>query len=492
MYVRTKFILLFLMLLTLFFQNCVGDMPVKFFNSRQTLKSELMGGGGGYDGKPENGYYCRVYDNISCQSQVKNIQSLVKVDNTGIHLLQDSCTSTSVNFAVGDKAVEYSSTAPEFLGVTRGIFKRCEVGADNLPSPPTEMPDAYCVSHQDNMTVVVNKDLANNAFSFQLFIKNNSSVSTVRGAAIVKSITSFGSNYFSSSEEFDLKINSSSSQTASGQLQVIVDERPLNINLSCRTASAAPTVILEKDLEISSTWIDTSSLVGYWKLNESNAANGSMIIDSSRFATHGTLLTDDAGLVKTDTSVIGRSLFFDGTNDSVDILPPADGHLNFDTRSFSYMVWIKKTGDAGGFDMPIWQGGSSGGFAGFDIECGSGNRGCMALISDGQRLATSVRSAKFADSGTALIGRWYLLTAVVDRENKQLRAYLDGALISTTDISVVGSVSSNYRLQIGASNYVTTRDFFFMGSIDDVSIWNKALTESEISEIFQRLRPKFY
>ncbi len=492
MYMRTKLILLFLMSLTLLFQNCVGTVPVKFFNSRMPLKSEMMGGGGGYDGKPENGYYCRVYDDISCQSQVKNLQSLVKVDNSRIHLVQDSCASTSVNFAVGDKAVDYSSVAPNFLGVTRGIFKKCEVGPDNLPSPPREMPDAYCVSHQDNMTVVVNKDLASKDYSFQLFFKNNSSLSTVRGDVVVKSITTAGSNYFSSSEEFDLKINSSNSQTASGHLQVVIDDKPLSINLNCRTASAAPTVIVEKDLEISPTWIDTSLLVGYWKLNESNAANGTVIADSSSYSTNGTLLTDDAGLVKTDTSVISRALSFDGTNDSVNIPSPVDGHLNFGMRSFTYMVWIKKTGDAGGFDMPIWKGGSSGGFAGFDIECGSGNRGCMALISDGQRLTTSQKSAKFADSGTALIGKWVLLTAVVDRNLNQLRAYLDGALITTSDISAVGSVTTDYSLEIGASNYITNRAFFFMGSIDDVSIWNRALSESEITEIFQRLRPKFY
>ncbi len=492
MLMRSKLILLFMMSLTLLFQNCVSEVPVKFFSSRMPLKSEMMGGGGGYDGKPENGYYCRVYDNISCQSQVKNLQSLVKVDNSGIHLIQDSCTSTSVNFAVGDKAVEYSSIAPDFLGVTRGIFKKCEVGSDSLPSPPREMPDAYCVSHQDNMTVVVNKDLASNAFSFQLFFKNNSSASTVRGDAIVKSITAVGSNYFSSAEEFDLKINASNLQTTSGHLQVVIDDKPLNINLSCRTTNAAPTVIVEKDLEISPTWIDTSLLVGYWKLNEGSAANGTVIADSSNYSTSGTLLTDDAGLVKTDTSVISRALFFDGTNDSVNIPSPADGHLNFGMRSFTYMVWIKKTGDVGNFDMPIWKGGSSNGFAGFDIECGSGNRGCMALISDGQRLATSQRSAKFADSGTALIGKWVLLTAVVDRNLNQLRAYLDGVLITTSDISAVGSVTSNSSLEIGASNYINNREFFFMGSIDDVSIWNRVLSENEITEIFQRLRPKFY
>ncbi len=490
---RIKIILLFIMLLTLLFQNCVDSVPVKFFNSRVSLKSEITGGGGGYEGKPESGHYCRVFDDISCQPQVQNLQGLVKVDNSAIHLLQDNCTSSSINFQIGDSAVEFSSLAKDFLGVSRGIFKKCEMGSDNLPAPSREMTDAYCVSHQDNMTVIVNKNLSNNNFTFDLFFKNNSQSHEVLGVSVNKSKTSFSDSYTSSSQEFNLEISSNNAQTAKGHLQVVVDDKLLSIDLNCRTASAAPTVIIKEDLEISPTWIDTTSLVGYWKLNEVNAGNGAIIADSSKYAAHGTLNTDNGALVKSDASVVGGSLFFDGLNDSVDIPQPMNSHLSFDMRSFTYMVWIKKTGNAGNFDIPIYRGGSSAAFAGFCITCGSAD--CRAAISDGTRNPpASTQMATFRTGGsttTALFGRWVLLTAVVDREKKQLRSYLDGVLITTADISQVGSVSSDYNLEFGSS-YINTRNNFFWGSIDDVSIWNKALSEQEIKEIFQRLRPKFY
>lgn len=479
-------VLLSLVLALFLFQNCVDGLSVKFSSSRLPLKSDVAGGGGGYEGKPGNGYYCRVYDRIPCQSQNQNLQGLVKVDDSRIHLIQDSCTSTSVNFELGDSAVDYTALTPNFLGVSRGIFKKCEVGTDNPPVPSTEMTDAYCISPTDNLAVVVNKNLANEAFSFDLFFRDNSQVREVRGGSAIKFKTSLGDSYTSSLQEFNLEITSSNSQTAMGHLKVVVDEKPISIELSCRVASPTPTVIIKEDLEISPTWIDISSLFGYWKLNEPSAANGVVIADSSRYGANGTLLTDDGGLIKSDTSVIGGSLFFDGANDSVDIPLPADGHLDFGMSSFSYMVWIKKTGNAGTFDMPIWKGGNGIGVAGFDMECGSTSAGCLAFVSDGLGQPSSIRSARFTWNSSSLIGRWVLLTAVVDRDRKQLRAYLDGALVTTTDISTVGSVTSNYNLQIGSFRNPV------MGNIDDVSIWNKALTENEITEIFQRLRPKFY
>ncbi len=499
---RIKIILLSLMLLSLLFQNCVDSAPVKFFDANlSSLKSELSGGP--YEGKPEHGYYCRVYDQILCQPQVQNLHGLVKVDNSGIHLIQDSCASTSVKFKTGDLAVDYTALNSNFLGVSRGIFKKCEMGTDSLPIPETEMgtdslpipetemADAYCVSSNDNLSVVVNKNLSNQALSFDLFFRENSQVREVRGGSVTKLKNSLGENYTSSSQEFSLEIKSSNSQTNLGKLKVVVDEKPINIDLNCRIASPAPTVIIKEDLEISPTWIDTSNLVGYWKLNEPNAANGTLIVDSSRYGANGTLLTNDGGLVKSDNNVSGGSLFFDGTSDSVDIPLPADGHLNFGMNSFTFMVWIKKTGNAGSFDMPIWKGGSSSSYAGFDMECGTGSMGCLAYVSDGLGQPSSIRSARFTWNSSSLIGRWVLLTAVVDRDLKQLRAYLDGALITTVDISTVGSVTSDLNLQIGAFKNVEHKHFF-MGNIDDVSIWNRTLTENEISEIFQRLRPKFY
>ncbi len=483
-------IILILLIVAFEYQNCMGGGDsVRFSNVRGSLNSQM--GGESYDGKPSPGKYCRVYDELACRPQVTGLQSLLNVDAKGLHLEQDNCATTSTNFLLDDAAVKYSPLLGEYIGVSRGIFKKCEVGANELPITPEEMPDAYCVSEDNHLAAVVNKNLKNSQLDLSLAYESSNGLRRVSASNLVRRISANGEVVYTSlNSKFDLTITPSVAQTAVARVNVIVDNVAIEKKLICRTSSPLPTVIIERDLELSSTWIDTTQLVGYWKLNEPNAVEGTTIVDSSRFASSGTLLTGSDGLVKSVSGVAGGSLFFDGTSDSVDIQNPSDGHLSFDVRSFTYMVWMNKTGNTGGnYDMPLFHGGSSDGVAGYDFECGSS---CGAHISDGLSLPTSIQSARFgfSGSGTAatFIGRWVLLTAVVDRDLQQLRSYVDGVLIFTADISQVGSLSSSRNLQLGTS----IGGSYFWGLIDDVAIWNKALSESEIKEIFQRLRPKFY
>ena len=476
--------LLFLVLLTLAYQNCTQSGSVRFA-SITTLKSEIDGGGGGYNGKPDHGYYCRAFDNMPCPAQVPNQQGLIKVDASGIHLIQDTCSSTAVNFQFDDAAVDFSPLAKNYLGVSRGIFKKCEVDSSNLPLPPVQMTDAFCFSHENKVAVAVSKDLVSGVTNFNLYFLENSSLRTARGDSVLKLSSANSVDYLSLSSNFDLKVYNSISQTARGRLQVSVDDRQINTEVNCRSASPEPTVIVNRDLEVSATWTDISQLVGYWKLNEVNALNGAQVFDSSSFGLIGSLTTDNAGVSKSDTSVAGGALFFDGTGDFVRVLGQDASPYDFGMSSFSYMVWIKITGRDGSYDIPIWHGGSSPVYSGFDMEC---RFRCIAGVSDGLTQPNSLVTAEFVPDMGALVGRWVLLTAVVDRQGGRLRTYLDGVPVDSVNISALGSVSNNLDFFIGGSQGGAE----FQGSIDDLMIWNKALSQNEIREIFQRLRPKFY
>lgn len=465
------------------FQNCTGGSELIFSNKRESLSSSMsQGGGGSYNGKPEDGYYCRIFDNLNCQAQVDKLQSLVKVDSSGIHLTQDSCASTSTNFQFADAAVEFTSLASDYIGVTRGIFKKCEVDSNNLPLPATDMTDVFCTSNDDKVAVILNKNILSHSYDFILKVRDGPGVRSAIGRNIVR----VGNSYISNTQEFNLNIDSSNSQTSPGNLQAVLDQKSLNLKLDCRQASPEPTVIIERDMELSSTWIDTTPLAGYWKLNEVGASEGSAIIDSTSFGAHGILRTGNDGQIKSNNGAIA----LDGVDDVIVLPNSSTAHLDFAMSSFTYMAWIRKAGNAGAFDMPLWHGGNSANVSGYDIECGSGFNGCVAMISDGQSLPTSLAFARFANPSSSLIGGWFLLTAVVDRELRQLRTYLDGVLVSTTNISNVGPLAgSNVDFMIGG---YFQPSYIFMGSVDDVSIWRGVLSTQEITEIFQRLRPKFY
>ncbi len=474
-------------LLLLQFQNCSGGGFVEFSRNRESLSSAEQGGGTTYDGKPEPGNYCRVFDNISCQTQVSDIQSTLRVDNTKIQLTSDNCTSTATNFQFSDVTVGLSNINREFIGLSRGIFKKCEVNSSGNPLPPTEMPDAWCKSNQNNVDVVVNKNLATQELKLELRINSGLGVRIVNRSNLQKSQNANSSSYSLSREKFDLNISVSTAQTSPGRLRTLVDNTEINVDLDCRQAERTSTILIDRDLELHSSWVDTNRLSGYWKLNEVNAVQGATITDSSAYGFHGMLQTNSDGANKSVSTAQGSAIRLDGIDDSISVGNPTDGHLDFDTRSFTYMAWINKTGNAGSFDMPMWKGGNSATNTGYEMECGSNV--CSAYICDG----TTIVGAPFAANGNGFIGRWVHLTAVVDRSRQELRTYVDGALVSTVNISTVGSVTEadpiRGALRIGGG---FTNQFLHLGSIDDVAIWNNSLTNTEILEIFQRLRPKFY
>ncbi len=481
-------VILSVALIYLSFQNCSGGNTVKFFEVQSSLTSQAMDGGNGYDGKPSPGSYCRVFDELKCQAQVAGLQSLLTVNATGIRLEQDNCATTSTNFLFDDVTVKFTSLLPNYIGVSRGIFKKCDLDNNKQPVLPSEMPEAFCNSENQQFSAVINKNLRNSELDLSVAYNSSSGIRTVSANSIRKFIDANNDiNYSSKSNEFDLSIKKSTSQTASGTMRIVVDQETKVVNLSCHTSGPQPTVVIEKDMELSSTWLDTSQLVGYWKLNEPNSVEGTTIVDSSLFATSGTLFTGSDGLNKSDISVKGGAISLDGTGDSVRILRPTDGHLDFGTRSFSYMVWIKKSGSRGAFDMPLYHGGGHISNPGYSIECGYL---CRVVISDGTNvIGRSAVGAQFVRNGTAPIGQWTLLVAVVDRSSQQLRAYTDGNLVTTVNISLFGSVNSNSEIRLGG---IEDGRYPFWGSVDDVAIWNRALADSEILEIFQRLRPKFY
>jgi hypothetical protein len=479
-------IIILMLSILLIFQNC-GDTVGVMFNrdSRQSLSSNEQGGAGVYDGKPTPGTYCRVSENIGCATTTNNVRSIAVVDANKIQLTEDTCTSTALNFEFADPAVSYANINPNYIGLSRGIFKKCEVDNSGVPLPPTDMAEVLCRSRADQVDVVINKSLSSGALDVNLSFISGGQIRSVKPKSIAKSSGASSLKYSSIEDAFDLSINNivGDAQTTVGSLSAVIDGVTKTVAMDCRQVNPQPTIIYSRDLEIDSSWIDTGRLAGYWKLNDSPAVNNTSILDSSNFATNGSLQTADAAN-KTNTSVPGGALSFDGVDDTVIVANTADRHLDFDTRSFSYMVWVRANPAVSNFDMPIWKGGNAFDVAGYDMELGSSN--WMAMISDG----TTSAWANFGNE-SAFVNRWVHLAVVADRGTQTLRLYADGVQVATSSIAAVGSVNTNWDLRIGSAVW-TPNNFPFSGLIDDVAVWNSALSPTEVAEIYKRLRPKFY
>ena len=75
--------------------------------------------------------------------------------------------------------------------------------------------------------------------------------------------------------------------------------------------------------------------------------------------------------------------------------------------------------------------------------------------------------------------------AVLDRSNQQARLYIDGVVVDS-QIATLGDLSNDGDLMIGRRTSAENLD----GSIDDVRIYDRALSAEEISILYQLEKPK--
>tara|TARA_B100001173_G_C16022903_1_gene562877 strand:- start:2137 stop:3174 length:1038 start_codon:yes stop_codon:yes gene_type:complete len=79
---------------------------------------------------------------------------------------------------------------------------------------------------------------------------------------------------------------------------------------------------------------------------------------------------------------------------------------------------------------------------------------------------------------------WYHYVFVVDENGGKI--YVDGELIDQASwTGTPASVSNNYIWKIGGK-YEPGNDHWFNGKIDDIAIWDRALTQQEIKSLYNR------
>jgi len=199
---------------------------------------------------------------------------------------------------------------------------------------------------------------------------------------------------------------------------------------------------------------------GVWHMD----GTGNVVADSAAKPHAATAATTDARPAPT-AGIAGAARSYDGIDDAMTVGDPNDGSLDFGATSFSYTLWVNVASSGGPYDLPLHKGGSSLGQIGYDLELGTGD--WNACISDG----AAVKCVAFGDEAQ-LLGRWVSLAAVVDRATARLRVYVDGVEVRSTDITGVGSLSTDRLLAFGL-----TSDRF-QGLLDEVRIYTTAVSAS--------------
>ncbi|MGW0629566.1 exo-alpha-sialidase [Streptomyces sp. NPDC002758] len=171
--------------------------------------------------------------------------------------------------------------------------------------------------------------------------------------------------------------------------------------------------------------------------------------------------------------VSGGALEFDGNDDAVRL--PYDDRLPLGTKDFTASLWFRYSATTG--EQPLlWMGGI--GTTQPQIwlrgEPDSNRVRGLITVRDGR---TDVRTAAVSTTGAYNDGRWHHL--VLRRGGGQLTLFIDGTQSTVADVS--GSVSRNSPFGVHIAQRMDSRAFF-AGAIDEVHVWDRALTDTELSD----------
>jgi hypothetical protein len=191
---------------------------------------------------------------------------------------------------------------------------------------------------------------------------------------------------------------------------------------------------------------------------------------------------------------IGTAFQFNGTNAFINLGDVMDLGLS----SWSYGMWFKSTNLVGTLFSKTIAAGLAGRFAAY-IDSNRIN----FLFDYNSPLNSAGNTVNIVTSNTIVTDTWYHLVCVFDRTSN-IRLYLNGVLQSVTisfsvnDLSQYGAASTNYNtscpFRIGAYTAADNINAiaFFNGSIDAFNVWNRVLTQSEITELYNSGNGKQY
>lgn len=211
--------------------------------------------------------------------------------------------------------------------------------------------------------------------------------------------------------------------------------------------------------------------------------SGTTVFDLSGNNNNGTL-TNGASVVNTRG---GRALDFDGSNDYVD----AGDCCDFTSGFMTISAWVKRNETTTADRAIVTKFGRSGGVAsedGYGFRFYANNLEYFAVLN----AATHTFSTTTANFNTTDL--MHVAVTVETNNGASARLYRNGIVQTASWTLLTGNVTlenNAYSLRLGNYRYAGVDYGHFAGLIDDVRIYNRALTESEIRQLFESKRGKY-
>jgi len=258
--------------------------------------------------------------------------------------------------------------------------------------------------------------------------------------------------------------------------------RGINLTISHTIINCPPDVNVNFVLRIKSSniYVETffnpisPKLVGHWKLEE---GYGTLARDSSGYGNDGTLINMESS--DWVLGVRGTALIFDGVNERVYV--PNDDSFDFADEDFSVGFWFKAENQVGiGYIFSKNYGGAGVRWYGCSIigtaEVANNGR-IRCYLDDGVNMPQPTTNGRYNDT------KWHHAVFRRNTTSNIINIFVDGVLDASA-ADTAGSlsdmtVSPTNNLFIGVRADIAAQRWF-NGTIDDIKIWNRSLSNAEI------------
>lgn len=224
------------------------------------------------------------------------------------------------------------------------------------------------------------------------------------------------------------------------------------------TSSATVTITVQPSSSGSgsgSTPPPTTGLVAAYAFNE---GSGTTVTDASGNGNNGTI----SNATWSTSGKFGKALSFNGTNALVTIKDATSLHL---TSGMTIEAWVNPSSITGAWRDVIYKGDDN-----YAIEATSTNSGAVPGA------VATINGSDLAAYGTAALAANSWSHLALSFDGSTMRFYVNGTQVSSVAMSGTLATSSN-ALQIGGDSIYGQ---FFAGLIDEVRIYNTALSAAQI------------
>ena len=222
----------------------------------------------------------------------------------------------------------------------------------------------------------------------------------------------------------------------------------------------------------------SGGLIGHWTFDGQDI-EGTTAKDTSGYASNGTIYGTSITPGK-----LGQAEAFDGLNTYINVGDPSSGILDFGAgKDFSYSFWFKRRNDSVSKFL-LSKGAGQTASPGYAFILGGGKTLNALFSKSGEDLRLSVIGSSINDNN------WHHVVVSNTRSGNCV-IYLDSIQNATGDISSYNvDISTSYSFIIGAGALAPSVSHFG-GSIDDVRLYDRALSATEVGLLYRQNQDTF-